>query len=64
VGVLLMFFACAYQSTCERELARAQNVAPGERFVELTRRLATMPTTVPVCAEVVLDEGEEYDDLR
>jgi hypothetical protein len=48
VAVLLMFWACGRQSACERELARMQKAPPAKVFVEITRRLATMPTTEPV----------------
>jgi hypothetical protein len=56
VGVLLMFWACAYQHTCERDLARAQGKAGG-------REAATMPTTAPSCFDGALDEGDEIGDV-
>jgi hypothetical protein len=48
LAVILMFWACGRQSACERELARMQKAPPAKVCVEITRRLATMPTTEPV----------------
>jgi hypothetical protein len=57
VAVVLMFWACGRQSTCERELARMQKAPPAREFVEVTRSLATMPSTEPVSCV----DGDEED---
>ena len=58
IAFLVTFWALGYQSACERELERAQHLAPGKAMVELTHRLATMPTTQPVSSATTADPDD------
>jgi hypothetical protein len=48
VVALFTVWAVGYQSSCERELARAQGEAASPMFVRAARMAASMPTTGPV----------------